>query len=69
MSRARPFFSRAVTRTLLERSAPGLRGQWPEYIPLRDPAWDPVRHSARFAALLRQANLDGRLFTSPRVRR
>ena len=38
---------------------------WPSAPVLSHPSVDPIRGSARFAALLRRANLDVALFTSP----
>jgi len=50
----------------LERSARGSAAAWVYFIPLGDPIYDPVRHSQRFADLLRQANVDLRVVTNPR---
>lgn len=50
----------------LERAARTTGGQGPEFLPLLDPAWDPVPQSPRFAAVLSEANLDVRSFTRPR---
>ena len=36
------------------------------YIPFVDPMFDPVRRSARFAAVVKRYGLDERQFTSPR---
>src|SRR4029453_15403270 len=43
--------------TALEQSARTAGPLWISLIPLLDPAYDPVRQSARFAALVRQAGL------------
>jgi hypothetical protein len=53
--------------TALERSSDDTGALWVFYIPLGDPAFDPVRKSARFAELLRKANVDLRVVTNPRV--
>jgi eukaryotic-like serine/threonine-protein kinase len=52
--------------TSLERSSSTTGWMWSEYLPASDPAYDPVRKSARFAALVRQAGLDSRVITAPR---
>jgi len=39
------------------------------HISLLDPMFDPVRHSARFAAVIQRVGLDDRPFTTPTVRR
>jgi TolB-like protein/tetratricopeptide (TPR) repeat protein len=56
----------AAALSALERSARASAAAWVYFIPLGDPAYDPVRHSPRFAALLRQANVDLRVVTNPR---
>jgi hypothetical protein len=38
-------------------------------IPPLDPAYDAIRHTARFAALLRQTGLDVQTLTAPRSKR
>jgi serine/threonine-protein kinase len=53
--------------TALERSSRDFGAVWVFYIPLGDPAYDPVRKSDRFASLLRQAHIESRVITSPRV--
>jgi len=50
----------------LERSAAATGPMWIIYIPIADQAFDPVRRSSRFAALVRQAGLDERVITAPR---
>ena len=50
----------------LERSAARSGGIWTEFISVADPAYDGVRRSARFAALLRAGGLDERLLNPPR---
>ncbi len=39
------------------------------YLTFADPMFDPVRESARFAAVVRRLGLDERVFTAPAVRR
>ena len=51
----------------LERSAARSGGIWTEFISVADPAYDGVRRSARFAALLRAGGLDDRLLNPPRA--
>lgn len=53
----------------VEQSARTTGPTWIALIPLRDPAWDLVRQSRRFAALVRQAGLDERSLTARRVGR
>src|SRR2546430_17657244 len=50
---------------LLERSANSSGNAWAIFMPLMDPAFDRGRRSDRFAALVRRANLDEQIFTSP----
>jgi serine/threonine-protein kinase len=49
----------------LEQSARTSGPIWYVYMPLQDPAYDLVRGSPRFAALLRRANLNVALLTRP----
>jgi len=50
----------------LERSSRETGPLWVFHIPLGDPAFDPVRKSARFAELLRKAHIERRVVTNPR---
>ncbi len=52
--------------TFLERSARVTGSFWIVYLPLEDPAYDILRPSSRFAALLRGAGTDVARITSPR---
>jgi serine/threonine protein kinase len=56
----------ASALTFLERSSNETGALWVFYIPLGDPAFDPVRKSPRFAKLLRKANIDTSVITHPR---
>lgn len=56
----------AAALSALERSARETGPMWVFFIPLADPAFDLVRGSPRFDALLRRANLDPRTFRNPR---
>jgi serine/threonine-protein kinase len=49
----------------LERSERNSGPMWVFFIPLADPAYDVVRETPRFAALLRRANIDARRITRP----
>ena len=55
------------TRALaaLERALDA-REMWPSNFSLLEPVYDVVRHSARFAALVRRVGLDPSLFVNPR---
>ena len=54
-----------TTRALTALEASARAGEAP-IMPLADPMFDAVRHSARFAAAVRLYGLDERLLTSPR---
>jgi serine/threonine-protein kinase len=56
----------AAALSYLERAARAAGTAWINPFSLRDPVYDPIRRSARFAALLRQANLDVAALTAPR---
>jgi hypothetical protein len=56
----------AAALTALEHSAHNTGPMWIFFMPLGDPAFDLVRGSARFAALLRQAHLDPQSIQTPR---
>jgi tetratricopeptide (TPR) repeat protein len=55
----------AAALNALERSASTSGAIWVFFLPLRDPAYDLVRRSPRFAALLRQAGVDLKIATTP----
>jgi serine/threonine protein kinase/tetratricopeptide (TPR) repeat protein len=60
VSRASVFLAMGDTGnalTALERSADTSGPLWVFYMSLSDPAFDPIRRSSRFAALLRRANI------------
>jgi Flp pilus assembly protein TadD len=54
------------TRALaaLERALDA-REMWPSFFSMLEPMYDPVRHSARFATLVRRVGLDPALFMAP----
>ena len=56
----------AAALSALERSANGSGSMWTALMSVRDPAYDLVRQSPRFAALVRRAGLDVRRVTAPR---
>ena len=51
----------------LERSDSATGGLWTVYLPVCDPAYDAIRHTPRFAALVRKAGLDTKVITAPRA--
>jgi hypothetical protein len=53
----------------LERAAQSVGGAWIQPFSVRDSVYDPIRRSPRFAALLRQTNLDAASLTAPRSER
>jgi hypothetical protein len=59
----------AGTLNALEQSARSSGGLWEGMISPADAAYDPVRHTARFAALMRQAGLDVQTFNALRSKR
>jgi tetratricopeptide (TPR) repeat protein len=52
--------------TALEQSAANSGSLWVFYMPLGDPAFDAVRRSQRFAALLERANINPEVIAHPR---
>ena len=56
----------AAALTALEQSQRDAGAIWVFYISLRDPMYDEVRKSPRFAALLRAAGVDLSVVTKPR---
>ncbi|HUF65786.1 MAG TPA: protein kinase [Gemmatimonadaceae bacterium] len=53
------------TRTMEAMERATMNGEiWPTWRALSDPAFDFIRRSARFAAIVRSAGLDARIFTS-----
>jgi TolB-like protein/tRNA A-37 threonylcarbamoyl transferase component Bud32 len=50
---------------ILEQSTEHSLGAWTVFIPLMSPAFDGVRHSPRFAALLKRARMDEKIFEAP----
>jgi len=53
----------------LERTASSVGAAWIQPFSVRDPVYDPIRRSPRFAALLRQTNLDSAALTAPHSER
>jgi len=56
----------AAALSALERSASRTGPMWTGLLSVRDPAYDLVRQSPRFAALVRKAGLDVTRVTAPR---
>jgi serine/threonine-protein kinase len=50
---------------VLEQSTERSLGAWTVFLPLNSPAFDEVRRSPRFAALLKKARMDERIFLAP----
>jgi len=65
LARATAYLAGGDTSKVLSQMEAGLaRGEFvPQWTPLVDRMFDPVRHSARFAEIVRKAGLEGRGFT------